>query len=40
VAARRAGMKSEVPFGPYLALGTIVSVLFGGPLVHAWLNRP
>jgi len=39
IAARRAGMKSEVPFGPYLALGTIVSVLFGGPLVHAWLHR-
>lgn len=39
IAARRAGMKSEVPFGPYLALGTIVSVLFGGPLVNAWLHR-
>lgn len=39
IAARRAGMKSEVPFGPYLALGTIVSVLFGGPIVHAWLHQ-
>ena len=39
IAARRAGMKSEVPFGPYLALGTIVSILFGGPIVHAWLHQ-
>lgn len=39
IAARRAGMKSEVPFGPYLALGTIVSILFGGPIVHAWLRQ-
>ena len=39
IAARRAGMKSEVPFGPYLALGTLVSVLFGGPIVRAWLHQ-
>jgi leader peptidase (prepilin peptidase)/N-methyltransferase len=38
IAARRAGMKSEVPFGPYLALGTVVGVLFGGPIVRAWIG--
>lgn len=37
IAARRAGRKSEIPFGPYLALGTVVSILFGGLLVRAWL---
>ena len=39
IAARRAGMKSEVPFGPYLALGTTVTILFGGPIVRAWLHH-
>src|SRR5207249_4773737 len=37
IAARRAGRKSEIPFGPYLALGTVIAILFGAPLVRAWL---
>jgi leader peptidase (prepilin peptidase)/N-methyltransferase len=37
IATRRGGRKSEIPFGPYLALGTVAALLFGGPLVHAWL---
>lgn len=39
IAARRAGMKSQVPFGPWLAIGTVVAVLVGSPLVDAWLRR-
>lgn len=38
VAARRAGMKAEIPFGPYLALGTLVGVLWGEALRRVWLG--
>jgi leader peptidase (prepilin peptidase)/N-methyltransferase len=39
VAVRRSGMKTQIPFGPYLALGTVISILWGAPLVRAWLTR-
>ncbi|HEX9774946.1 MAG TPA: prepilin peptidase [Actinomycetota bacterium] len=35
---RRAGLKSQIPFGPYLALGTVVSVLWGQGIVDLWLG--
>jgi leader peptidase (prepilin peptidase) / N-methyltransferase len=38
IAAKRAGMKSEVPFGPYLALGTVYAILFGAPLARALIR--
>jgi leader peptidase (prepilin peptidase) / N-methyltransferase len=34
----RAGRKSRIPFGPFLAGGGVIAVLWGGPLVHAWLG--
>ncbi len=39
IAARRGDRKSYIPFGPYMALGTIIAVLYGGPLVDLWLRR-
>ena len=30
--------RDHVPFGPFLAAGAIVTVLWGQPLVHAWLG--
>ncbi|MCW3032638.1 MAG: leader peptidase (prepilin peptidase) / N-methyltransferase [Solirubrobacteraceae bacterium] len=34
-----AGRKTAVPFGPFLALGAIVAVFAGHPLVHVYVNH-
>ena len=34
----RAGRKTRIPFGPFLAGGAVIAVLWGGPLVRAWLG--
>lgn len=36
--AGRGGRKTQIPFGPYLALGTLIGVLAGGPISRAWLG--
>lgn len=38
MAAGRASRKSRIPFGPFLAAGGIVAVLWGNPIVHWWLG--
>ncbi|HVC24414.1 MAG TPA: prepilin peptidase [Acidimicrobiales bacterium] len=38
LALGRAGRKTRLPFGPFLALGTVVAVLFGPDLARAWLG--
>lgn len=38
ILGKRAGLRSEVPFGPWLALGTLIGVLWGGPIVEFWLG--
>lgn len=35
----RAGRKTAVPFGPFLALGALVAVYAGGPLVDVYVNH-
>ncbi len=38
VLAGKAGRKSKLPFGPFLALGTVASFLYGPHLAHLWLG--
>ncbi|MGD0320512.1 MAG: A24 family peptidase [Acidimicrobiales bacterium] len=33
------GRKTRIPFGPFLAAGAVLSVLWGGPLAHALFHR-
>jgi len=35
----RAGRKTAVPFGPFLALGGIVAVFAGQPIVHLYVTH-
>jgi leader peptidase (prepilin peptidase)/N-methyltransferase len=35
----RAGRKTAVPFGPFLALGGIVAIFVGQPIVHLYVNH-
>jgi leader peptidase (prepilin peptidase)/N-methyltransferase len=34
--AGRAGRKTAIPFGPFMALGAIIATLFGGPIIDFW----
>lgn len=33
------GRKTKIPFGPFLAAGTVLSVIFGSPVAHALFHR-
>ena len=35
----RAGRKTAVPFGPFLALGAVLAVFCGRPLVDVYVNH-
>jgi leader peptidase (prepilin peptidase) / N-methyltransferase len=39
LATRRAGRKTQIPYGPFLAAGTIIGVLFGLPIANVWLGH-
>jgi leader peptidase (prepilin peptidase)/N-methyltransferase len=36
---RRAGRKTQIPYGPFLAAGTMLGVLFGLPVAGVWLGH-
>lgn len=36
LASRRAGLKSRIPFGPYMVLGALVAVFAGAQLAHLY----
>lgn len=39
IAAGRAGRRTAVPFGPFLAAGAIVAILAGRDIIDVWLRR-
>ncbi|HLI72716.1 MAG TPA: A24 family peptidase [Acidimicrobiales bacterium] len=39
MAVSGAGRKTRIPFGPFLAAGAVVAVLWGAPLAHALFHR-
>lgn len=38
IAAGKKGRKDPIAFGPFMALGALIAVLFGEPIVRAWLG--
>ncbi len=38
IAGRRAGLKSHVPFGPYMIAGTLIAVFAGEPIARAYVD--
>jgi leader peptidase (prepilin peptidase)/N-methyltransferase len=40
VLARRLGLKSRLPFGVFLALGALIALLWGQPLIALYLQLP
>jgi leader peptidase (prepilin peptidase)/N-methyltransferase len=39
MAARKAGRKSQIPFGPFMLVGAFVAVLWGGVLADLYLDH-
>lgn len=39
LASGRAGRKTKIPYGPFLAAGSMIGVLFGLPIAGVWLGH-
>jgi leader peptidase (prepilin peptidase)/N-methyltransferase len=39
LASGKAGRKTRIPYGPFLAAGTMAGVLFGVPIAQVWLGH-
>ena len=38
LAMRKVQRRTQIPFGPFLAAGTVIATLFGTPLIHVWTS--
>ena len=38
LAMHKVNRRTQIPFGPFLAAGTVITVLFGEPVIHAWAS--
>jgi leader peptidase (prepilin peptidase)/N-methyltransferase len=38
LARGKATRKTQIPFGPFIALGTIVGICIGPTITHVWLH--
>jgi leader peptidase (prepilin peptidase)/N-methyltransferase len=39
MAVRRAGRKSQIPFGPFMLAGAFIAILWGGALADLYLDQ-
>jgi leader peptidase (prepilin peptidase)/N-methyltransferase len=37
--ARGGGRKTALPFGPFMAIGAVVAMLWGHPIIELWLGK-
>lgn len=38
IISKRADLQSKIPFGPYLCMGSILSIFFGGPMIDLYMS--
>jgi leader peptidase (prepilin peptidase)/N-methyltransferase len=38
IASRRGGLKTAIPFGPFMIVGTMLGILVGAQIAHSYLS--